>query len=49
MEHATETEIIFVNPAHDYPQRIRYWQDGRRLNAEISLKDGSRAMRWLYR
>lgn len=49
MERATETEIIFVNPAHDYPQRIRYWQDGRRLNAEISLKDGSKAMRWQYR
>ncbi|MDB5704938.1 MAG: hypothetical protein JWN66_2054 [Sphingomonas bacterium] len=42
-------EIVFANPAHDYPQRIRYWLDGETLNAEISLIDGSNAMRWSYR
>ena len=42
-------EIVFANPAHDYPQRIRYWRDGEALNAEISKMDGSRAMRWTYR
>jgi hypothetical protein len=42
-------EIVFANPAHDYPQRIRYWLDGETLNAEISLMDGSKTMRWSYR
>ena len=42
-------EIVFANPAHDYPQRIRYWQEGEMLKAEISLIDGSKAMRWTYR
>lgn len=48
MERATATEIVFANPAHDYPQRIRYWRDGKTLNAEVSLSDGSKAMRWSY-
>ncbi|MCW3846100.1 DUF6265 family protein [Sphingomonas sp. LB-2] len=44
-----EHEVVFENPAHDYPQRIRYWREGEFLMAEISLKDGSHAMRWKYR
>jgi len=48
MVSSSLTEIIFANPAHDYPQRIRYWRDGKFLNAEISLADGSKAMRWTY-
>jgi hypothetical protein len=44
----TATEIVFANPAHDYPQRIRYWRDGAALNAEISLLDGSKPMRWHF-
>lgn len=38
-----ENEIIFENPAHDYPQRIRYWREGKVLKAEISSLDGSKA------
>ena len=45
---ATESEIVFENEAHDYPQRIRYWRDGKDLAAEISLKDGSKASQWRY-
>lgn len=41
--------ITFVNAAHDYPQRIRYRRQGRELHAEISLADGSKAGRWVYR
>lgn len=41
--------IEFANPAHDYPQRIRYWRQGRLLMAEISLLDGSKVQRWNYR
>jgi hypothetical protein len=40
--------IEFANPAHDYPQRIRYWREGDRLHAEIALIDGSRAIGWSY-
>lgn len=41
--------VEFTNPAHDYPQRIRYWRQGQLLMAEISRLDGSDAVRWNYR
>ncbi|ATE67302.1 hypothetical protein COO09_01685 [Rhizorhabdus dicambivorans] len=41
-------EVVFANPAHDYPQRIRYWREGKLLKAEIALADGERPMRWTY-
>ena len=41
--------VTFVNAAHDFPQRIRYWREGDSLNAEVSRADGSGAMRWRYR
>lgn len=41
-------EIIFENPDHDYPQRIRYWREGDILKAEISLLDGSKAVQFLF-
>jgi len=43
-----EPGVAFVNAAHDYPQKIRYWREGPRLLAEISRIDGSRARRWTY-
>lgn len=46
---AKASEIEFVNPAHDYPQRIRYWREGEQLRAEISLIDGSKPRGWTYR
>ena len=42
------SEIVFENEAHDYPQRIRYWRDGKDLAAEISLKDGTKSSQWRY-
>jgi len=42
-------EIVFANPVHDYPQRIRYWMAGDVLNAEISTIDGGKPKRWSYR
>lgn len=44
----SEGGVTFLNTQHDYPQRIRYWREGDKLNAEISLGDGSRAERWSY-
>lgn len=43
-----EPGVTFVNAGHDYPQRIRYWRDGKHLMAEVSLADGSKARRWRY-
>lgn len=40
--------IEFANPAHDYPQRIRYWREDGRLKARVSLMDGSKAQDWDY-
>ncbi|MFC7537059.1 DUF6265 family protein [Sphingomonas sp. GCM10030256] len=45
----TANSIEFVNPAHDYPQRIRYSRTKDGLEAEISLADGSKPVRWSYR
>lgn len=49
MTAAGERDITFLNPGHDYPQRVRYWRVGMDLNAEISLADGSKAIRWHYK
>ena len=43
-----DRSIEFANPAHDFPQRIRYWREGDTLHAEIALIDGSRAVKWSY-
>ena len=40
--------VTFVNPANDYPQRVRYWREGELLKAEISQLDGSREMGWSF-
>ena len=42
------TAVEFTNAAHDYPQRIRYELKGDKLEAEISLIDGSKAVQWRY-
>lgn len=41
--------IEFSNAEHDYPQRIRYWREGKVLKARISLLDGSNAVEWTFR
>jgi hypothetical protein len=35
-----EASAVFVNPGHDYPQRIRYARTGDELEATISLMNG---------
>lgn len=45
---ARPRSVSFINPVHDYPQRVRYWRDGPLLKAEIAQRDGSRAVRWKY-
>ena len=41
--------IEFTNASHDYPQRIRYELKNGHLEAEISLLDGSKPVRWAYK
>ena len=43
------TGFTFVNTAHDYPQRVRFWRDKGDFLAEISLADGSNPMRWRFK
>lgn len=45
----SEEAIEFANPSHGYPQRIRYWRQGKLLMAEASRIDGSEVTRWNYR
>lgn len=40
--------VTFASPANDYPQRIRYWREGKFLKGEISMLDGSRAKQWTF-
>lgn len=40
--------ITFLNPAHDFPQRVRYARTASGIEAEISLSDGSKPIRWSY-
>jgi hypothetical protein len=46
---ASANAIEFTNARHDYPQRIRYELKDGNLEAEISLIDGSKPVRWAYK
>jgi hypothetical protein len=47
-EHST-THWVFINPDHDYPQRIEYTLvDDEHLKATVSLMNGKRASTWDY-
>ena len=39
----------FTNPAHPFPQRIRFWREGQLLMREMSKMDGSEAVRMNFR
>ena len=45
----SESEIVFANSTHDFPQRIRYLLTAAGIDAEISLTDGTKPVRWRYR
>ena len=49
MTKATADEAIFANASHDYPQRVRYLRTAAGIDAEVSLADGSKPVRWSYR
>ena len=39
---------VFANPAHDFPQRIIYWKNGRRLCARVEDEKGE-GEQWCWR
>ena len=43
-----ENTITFENAEHDYPQRIHYWREGKKLKAEISLIDGTKPISFTF-
>jgi hypothetical protein len=49
LDWAPDNLVVFENAAHDYPQRIQYAREGRRLTATISKLDGSDAIAFEYR
>lgn len=49
MTESAPASATFVNAGHDYPQRVHYELTTAGLDAEISLADGSKPMRWSYR
>ena len=42
---ATSNEVVFENPAHDFPQRVGYKRDGESLLAWIDGTTGGKARR----
>ena len=42
-------EIVFENPAHDFPTRIAYRRAGDELFAEVSGRNGANVQRWRFK
>jgi hypothetical protein len=49
LTEASPTSATFVNEAHDFPQRVHYSLTTVGLDAEVSLADGGKPIRWSYR
>ena len=48
MQAQGPNDVTFLNRAHDYPQRVRYWREGDLLKAEIAMADGSRPVGFTF-
>ena len=46
---AAANEVVFENPAHDYPTRIVYRREGDKLIATISGAGGKNQQTWRFR
>ena len=44
----TAAEVVFENPAHDYPTRIAYRRVPGGIEAEISGPNGAKRQRWRF-
>ena len=45
----TADEVVFENAGHDYPQRVSYRRAADTVIGAISMLDGSRSTKWVYR
>ena len=43
-----QTEIVFENPAHDFPTKVAYRRVGNELFAEVTGPAGANPQRWRY-
>ena len=43
LKQLDDKQVVFENPKHDNPQRIRYERTGKGLTATVSMLDGSKA------
>ncbi|MBI5364464.1 MAG: hypothetical protein HZA53_14900 [Planctomycetes bacterium] len=48
MVSLTEQEVVFENPEHDHPQRIRYSKTERGMTATVSMLDGTRSQSFVF-
>ena len=48
LESAEEHSVLFTNPEHDFPKRIRYWRTDDELHARVE-GDGDRALEWTWK
>lgn len=50
LKSAAERQVVFENPAHDFPQRVIYRREGDRLHARIEGRIGGkdRVVDWSY-
>ena len=46
---ASQGEVLFENPAHDFPTRIAYRRNGDEMVATISGPNGSNPISWTYK
>lgn len=50
LKESAATRVVFENAAHDFPQRIIYWKDGRNLRARIegSVNGKASSQEWSW-
>lgn len=51
LKEQTDRRVVFENAAHDFPQRILYWREGKQLRARIEGTIGGKeeSAEWIWR
>lgn len=51
LKSATDKKIIFENPKHDFPQRVIYWREGKKLCARVegTMQGKEASEQWCWR
>jgi hypothetical protein len=50
LKESSEKRVVFENLQHDFPQRIIYWRDGKRLCARVegTIRGESESEQWCW-